>query len=120
MRTFWISVGALTLLVIVILINAAYVGRITDEMQNSLQALPVCMQAEEKAQALLDRWKKEKKVLELSVCAADIDELENQIFTLCVAARIGDEKAFEGARALCLLGLSRIQNLERFRFLHIL
>lgn len=120
MKTFLFSICALALLVGIILVNAAYVGRVTSDMQNDLKNLPVCTQAQENAQALLAHWEKEEKILQLSVSAADMNELGNHLTALCVAARLEDEEAFERARALCLLGLARIQDLERFRFLHIL
>jgi hypothetical protein len=37
-----------------------------------------------------------------------------------VAASLNDEEAFEQERALALLDLARIRDLERFSFLHIL
>lgn len=120
MKTFLFSICALALLIAIILANAAFVGRVTDEMKSGLQALPVCAQASEQARALLAHWEHEEKRLELSVSATDMNEVSNQLTVLCVAARLNDEEAFERARALCLLGLTRIRDLERFSFLHIL
>ncbi len=120
MKTFLFSVCALALLIGVIFINAAYVGRVTNDMQNDLKNLPACAQASEQAEKLLARWKSEEKLLALSVSATDMNELGNHLTELGAAARLNDEEAFERARALCLLGLARIQDLERVSFLHIL
>ena len=120
MKAFLFSVCALVLLIGVILLNAAYVKRVTNELCGELQNLPECTKADAFAQALLERWETEEKRLELTVSATDMNDVENHLTALCLAVRLDDEKAFEQARALCLLGLSRIRDLERFRFLHIL
>ena len=120
MKTFLFSTCILTLLIAVILINACYVRHVTDKFCTELENLPACAQAQTSAQALLARWKKEERLLELSVSATDMNDVENQLTALCVSAHTNDTEAFEHARAICLLGLARIQDLERFRFLHIL
>ena len=120
MKAFLFSICVMGLLIAVILVNAAYVGRVSEEMQSALSHLPECSKATEEAQALLLRWQKEEKLLELSVSAIDMNDICNLLTELCVAARLNNEEAFEQARALCLLGLSRIHLLERFSFLHIL
>ena len=120
MKAFLFSICALALLIGIILANAAFVDRVTNEMKNCLQCLPACAQASEQARALLARWEREKKLLDLSVSASDMNEVSSQLTVLCVAARLDDEEAFERARALCLLGLTHIRDLERFSFLHIL
>lgn len=120
MKAFLFSIFALALLIAVIFVNAAYVGRITGEIYESVQHLPECAQATAQAQALLTFWEKEERQLGLSVSATDINELGNHLTELCVAADQNDSEAFERARALCLLWLTRIRELERFSFLHIL
>lgn len=120
MKTFLFSVCTLAILVGVILINAAYVKQVTSELQDALTDLPECAQASEEAQAILSRWKAEEKLLELSVSTTDINECGNQLTTLYTAARLNDKETFERARDLCLLTLSRIHDLERFKFHHIL
>ena len=120
MKAFLFSLFALGVLIAVIFCNAFYVRGVTKQAQDLLTAMPACADAGEEAQELLSHWQAEKRLLELSVCATDMSEIENRLTELCVATRTKDEKAFEQARALCLLGLARIQELERFRFLHIL
>lgn len=120
MKAFLFSIFALALLVSIILVNAAYVGRVTDTMQLALQDLPQCSQAKEKADALLTLWEKEETHLALSVSATDMNDVENHLIALHAAVRLNDEEAFERSRALCLVTVARIHDLERFRFLHIL
>ena len=120
MKTFWVSLGAMLLLIGAILANAVCVRRITGEMFDGLQALPSCAQASEEAQDILKQWKDREHFLQLSVSSTDMTEVGNHLSELCVAAQLKDEEAFEQARALCLLGLSRIRDLERFSLFHIL
>ena len=120
MKTFLFSLCALALLVGAILCNAAYVRNFTGRMQQDLQSLPACAQAKEEADALLCCWQEKEKILELSISATDRKEVGDRLIELCVAARLDDEEAFERARALCLDSITRIQDLERFSFLHIL
>jgi len=120
MKSFLFSILALLLLITLILCNSFYVKDITARTQLALESLPSCETAGEQAEALLSDWQARKKLLSLSVCAADMSEVENRLTEICVATRLNDEKAFEQARSLCLLGLARIQDLERFSFLHIL
>ena len=120
MKTFLFSVCVLTLLVGVILLNAGYVRSVTSKMCDELQDLPRCNQASDLAQAIRSHWDDKKSLLELSVAATDMNDVENQLTALCVAAKSENEEAFEQARALCLLAMARIRDLDRFRFLHIL
>lgn len=118
MKTFLFSLTALILIVAAILCNSAYVKNVTNEMENELTLLPLCAQAP--AEALAERWHEEEVLLQLSVGAADMNEVETHLAELCVAARMNDKEAFERARALSLCGIARIRDLERFSLLHIL
>ena len=120
MKTFWFSLGTMLLMVGAILANAACVRHITDEMYDALQSLPPCEQTSEEAQDALEYWNDKEHFLQLSVSSTDMTEMEKQLTELCVAAQLKDEEAFEQARALCLLELSRIRDLERFSLFHIL
>ena len=120
MKTFIFSILMLLLLITVIFFNAHYVKDVTTNMQDGLEALPTCAQANEQAQALFSYWQAQEKRLELSVPATDMNDVSNRLTELCVATQAKDKEAFEQARALCLLGLMRIQEFERFSFLHIL
>lgn len=118
MKTFLFSIAALALMIAVILCNSAYVKSITNEMESELKALTPCAQAP--AEALLDRWYEEQTLLQLSVSTTDMTEIENHLTELCTAAQTNDKEAFERARALCLCGIARVRDLERFSLLHIL
>lgn len=120
MKVFLFSVAILALLLAMIIGNGFYVRSVTKEVQDDLEALPPCQNAQEEVQALLAYWRGKEKLLELSVSAADMNEFDNHLAELSVAARLNDEKAFERARTLCLCGIARIHELERFSFLHIL
>ena len=120
MKAFWFSISALALLIGAILLNAVYVGRVTDKLHNDLTALPPCEQASDASQALATYWAQAEPLLTLSVSAQDMTDVSDHIAELCTAARFKDEEAFEQARALCLLAIARIRDLERFSFLHIL
>ena len=118
MRSFLLSAAVLVLMIALIVCNAAYVKGVTKELTESLNTLPPC--ALTAAEALLARWREVEHLLQLSVCATDMNEIEDHLTVLCAAARTNDEKAFEQARTLCLCGIARIRELERFSFLHIL
>jgi hypothetical protein len=120
MKSFLFSLLALGILIAVIIGNGFYVRDVASELSTKLEQLPECAQAKESAQALWRIWQKQEKHLELSVSTTDINDIGNHFTQLCVAARQNDKEAFEQARALCLLGLSRIHDFERFSFLHIL
>ena len=120
MKSFLFSLLILGILIAVIIGNGFYVRGVASELSAKLGQLPECEQAKESAQALWAIWQKQEKRLELSVSATDISEIGCHFTQLCVAAEQNDKKAFEQARALCLLGLSRIHDFERFSFLHIL
>ena len=118
MKAFLFSVSVLTLMIVAILCNSCYVKSITHEMKQTLESMQCC--ALPATEALQKRWQKAEKKLELSISAADIGEISTRLSELCVAARFENKEAFEQARALCLNGIARIQDLERFSFLHIL
>ncbi len=118
MKTFLFSIGALALMIVIIVCNAVYIKNVTGEMQRGLEELQSC--DEVPSQALLARWRNEEKLLELSISATDMSEIANHLTELCVAARLEDKETFERARALCLCGIVRIRELERFSLLHIL
>ena len=120
MKGFVFSICALSILIAVILCNSAYIKRSGEELQNALNMLPDCAQATEDAKALLEHWQKQKTLWELSVPNADITEIENLLTEINVASHQENEKTFERARALCLLAITRVCELERFSFLHIL
>ena len=120
MKGFVFSISALVILIALILCNSAYIKHSGEELQNALNTLPACAQAADDTQELLARWKKQKKLWELSVPSTDITEIENRLTELDTAARLSDEKAFEQARALCQLAIARVCELERFSFHHIL
>ncbi len=118
MKTFLFSIVTLALMIAVILCNSAYVKSVTNGMEGELKALPSCAQTP--AEALLSRWREEQLLLQLSVSSMDMNEIENHLTELCTAAQTNDKEAFERARALCLCGIARIRDLERFSLLHIL
>ena len=120
MKTFWFSLSVMLVMIGAILANATYVKHITGEIYDDLQELPPCAQASEEAQEILEQWNDKEHFLQLSISSTDMTETKNYLSELCVAARLNDEEAFEQARALCLLGLSRIRDLERFSLFHIL
>ena len=116
MKTFLVSMLMLGILLAAILCNAFYVRGVTEELKDELEALTT----HEQAQEILKRWESEANLLGLSVSATDINDISDQLTELCTTARLNDKEAFERARALCLLGLTRIHDFERFSFLHIL
>jgi hypothetical protein len=118
MRSFLLSTGVLVLMIVLIVCNAVYVRGVTKEFAEKLNTLPPCTLAA--AEALLARWREAEHLLQLSVCATDMNEIEDHLAVLCAASRTNDEKAFEQARTLCLCSIARIRELERFSFLHIL
>ena len=120
MKTFWFSLGTMLLMIGAILTNTVCVRRITSQIYHSVEALPDCEQAYGQAQDVLELWNEKEHFLQLSVSSTDMTEIENRLSELYVATSLNDEEAFEQARALCLLGLSRIRDLERFSFFHIL
>ena len=120
MKVFLFSLFTLTLLIVLIVANGFYVRNLTENVCRTLNDLPPIAQAAPQARALLQNWQAEEKTLELSVAASEISEVTNQLTELCTAIQFKDEEAFERARALCLLGLARIHDYERFSFLHIL
>ena len=120
MKVFIFSIFALALLIALIITNSFYVRNLTENAYLTLKEIPPVTQASDQAQALLQRWQAEEKILELSVAASEISEVTNRLTELCTAIQFKDEEAFERARALCLLGLARIHDYERFSFLHIL
>lgn len=116
MKTFLVSMLMLGILLTAILCNTFYVRGVTEELKNELESLNTYEQAQE----ILKRWESEADLLGLSVSATDINDVSDQLTELCTTARLKDEEAFERARALCLLGLTRIHDFERFSFLHLL
>jgi hypothetical protein len=118
MKAFLFSTSVLTLMIIAILCNSFYVKDATKEVKATLQTMQSCDIVQ--SRALQERWQNMQKKLELSISAADMAEVSNRLTELCTAAEFKNEEAFERARALCLDGITRIQDLERFSFLHIL
>ena len=118
MKIFLFSIGILLLMVILIVCNSLYVKSITTEIAGDLAKLPACELAG--SQALQERWAKAEKRMELSISSSDMDEVANYFAELCVAAEFENKEAFERARTLCLDGIARIHDFERFSFLHIL
>ena len=118
MKVFLFSTSVLALMIVAILCNGLYVKSITREMASGLTELPSCELSA--SQTLQARWEKAEKTLELSVSSSDLTEVSNRLTELCVAAAFENEEAFERARALCLDGIARIHDFERFSFLHIL
>ena len=118
MKAFLFSVSVIILMIAAILFNSFYVKSATKEMAAALEAVQNCDLSQ--SQALRERWQDVQKKLELSISATDMAEVSNRLTELCTAAEFKNAEAFERARALCLDGIARIQDLERLSFLHIL
>lgn len=116
MKSFVISIILAVLMGGGIVANGLYinnVGRKTEVMVEQIPD-PTHPDCRPQAEALEQTWKKQAKIVHISVNHIIVDRIGEQVETLVACAECGDVYGFYTARALLLDALGDMQRLENF------
>lgn len=114
MKTFYVSLLLLALLIAVIFLNTAFVQSTTGEMLRMLADLPPCDGAAEAVNALAAYWEEHKTAVGLSANEDALLDLETRLAELASAVEQKQASDFATATRLTRRAILRIRDAERF------
>lgn len=114
MKSFVISIFLALLMTAGIIINAVYINNVGQKTEAAIETLPPPQSSDCYSQAkdLEQIWKKQAKVVHISVNHTIVDRIGEQFTALVACAECGDLYGFYTARALLLDALDDMQRLE--------
>ncbi len=115
MKSFVISIILAVLMGGGILANSLYINNVGKKAESMVEQLPEPNHPDCRAQAeaLEQAWKKQAKIVHVSVNHTIVDRIGEQVATLVACAKCGDVYGFHTARALLLDALGDMQRLEK-------
>lgn len=116
MRSFYVTLCLLLLVLCGIGYNFWYVNHVSDTMKRMAEALPPfgSKDAFEHVTRMQQYWEKHAAFVGLSVGFPTVDRLFEQISLLCACMECGDLYGYTAARTLLLDCVSDIRRLESF------
>ncbi len=118
MKTFIVALAVFSLLLCVIILNALFVNRSMNELEDAVSSLSPC-----DATALsevTELWEKRYTLLSLSVSRNEMRDMDVWMAEMRIAAERSDVLQFETARAQALDSIGDIRRLERISVSNIL
>ena len=109
-------------LVALICINNIYINRIADELEDMRRSLPSELTDENSSEIrnttlhMLDFWKSNRSIAELSVAKTELDQLSNHLVVLNCAAEVRDNTEYRKSVALLTLAINDLKRLEQISF----
>lgn len=122
MKSFLASLILFALMLGAILWNTFYISRVSEDLYESLNALPAAADPDvlTKALELQSYWEKHAPTVGLSVSYTVTDRLSEQAATLVACASCGDTFGFQTAKALFWDAVGDMTRLEKISIENIL
>ena len=102
MKSFWISVGRVVVMVTTILFNAAYINNVGKDLLHELESRPQIGEAEtpNRVAHLTERWEAAADLISLSANHNLVDRVGEQARAMVAAVKCGDVFGYQAAVAL--------------------
>lgn len=113
MKTFYVSLLLLALLIAAILLNTCFIQKTTSEMLRIIESLPPCEEATNAVSALNAYWEDHKTAVGFSASEVAVCDLETRLIELYSATEQKNTDGFATAVRLTRTAILRIQNAEQ-------
>lgn len=113
MKAFIISALLFSLLIALIIGNAIYVHRVSEQIRNKLDVLDQS-NAEETLSYLEEYWQRHQPYIGLSVSYRELDHLSELLLSLRASSETQNEQDFELYRKIAIDAADELSRLERF------
>lgn len=122
MKSFYISIVILALIILIISLNFMYINNVSKNLTESvshIQSLPF-EEREAEVRRLEQYWEQERKIVSLSVRYTEIDRVDDYVISVSASYRDGNVHDCNQALALMLDAAKELARLEKFDFSNIM